>query len=116
MLNKWFEAALWKRVLLMLVLGIATGFAVGEDIVAIKWIGDLFIRLIKMLVVPLIFFSLVAGVAAIGDLRKLGSVGGRAMGLFMLTALISAECNVAPEQQSLFQLVVSAHLRSSRWL
>ncbi len=89
MLNKWFEAALWKRVLLMLVLGIATGFAVGEDIVAIKWIGDLFIRLIKMLVVPLIFFSLVAGVAAIGDLRKLGSVGGRAMGLFMLTALIS---------------------------
>lgn len=89
MLKKWFEAALWKRVLLMLGLGIATGFAVGEDIVAIKWIGDLFIRLIKMLVVPLIFFSLVAGVAAIGDLRKLGSVGGRAMGLFLFTALIS---------------------------
>lgn len=89
MIAKWFEAALWKRVVLALVLGIATGFAVGEDIVAIKWIGDLFIRLIKMLVVPLIFFSLVSGVAAIGDIRKLGSVGGRAMALFMTTAVIA---------------------------
>ncbi|TNE31075.1 MAG: dicarboxylate/amino acid:cation symporter [Alphaproteobacteria bacterium] len=89
MIRMWFGAALWKRVVVALVLGVATGFAVGEDIVAIKWIGDLFIRLIKMLVVPLIFFSLVGGVAAIGDIRKLGSVGGRAMGLFLTTAIVS---------------------------
>ncbi|GAA5059163.1 dicarboxylate/amino acid:cation symporter [Erythrobacter westpacificensis] len=89
MLKKWFATSLWKRVVLALVLGVATGFAVGEDIVAIKWIGDLFIRLIKMLVVPLIFFSLVGGVAAIGDIRKLGSVGGRAMALFFSTAIIA---------------------------
>jgi len=89
MLRKWFATSLWKRVLLALVLGVATGFAVGEDIVAIKWIGDLFIRLIKMLVVPLIFFSLVGGVAAIGDIRRLGSVGGRAMALFFSTAIIA---------------------------
>ena len=89
MLRAWFGSPLWKRVVVALLLGIATGFAVGEDIVAIKWIGDLFIRLIKMLVVPLIFFSLVGGVAALGDIRKLGSVGGRAMGLFVGTAIIS---------------------------
>ena len=89
MLRTWFATALWKRVIIALVLGVATGFAVGEDIVAIKWIGDLFIRLIKMLVVPLIFFSLVGGVAAIGDIRKLGSVGGRAMALFLGTAVIA---------------------------
>ena len=41
--------------------------------------GKIFITLLKMLVVPLIFFSLVSGVAAIGDLRKLGAVGGRAL-------------------------------------
>ncbi|MEL6738201.1 MAG: dicarboxylate/amino acid:cation symporter, partial [Pseudomonadota bacterium] len=46
---------------------------------------DIFIAFIKMLVVPLIFFSLVAGVASIGDLRKLGSVGWRAMLLFVVT-------------------------------
>ena len=89
MLKTWFATALWKRVVIALVLGVATGFAVGEDIVAIKWIGDLFIRLIKMLVVPLIFFSLIGGVAAIGDLKKLGSVGGRAMALFFSTAIIA---------------------------
>lgn len=94
MLKSWFVAALWKRVVIALILGIATGFAVGEDIVAIKWIGDLFIRLIKMLVVPLIFFSLVGGVAAIGDIRKLGTVGGRAMGLFMLTAIVSVSTGI----------------------
>lgn len=89
MIAKWFKTALWKRVILALVLGVVTGFVFGEDIIAIKWIGDLFIRLIKMLVVPLIFFSLVGGVAAIGDIRKLGSVGGRAMALFMTTAVIA---------------------------
>lgn len=94
MLKTWFATALWKRVIIALVLGVATGFAVGEDIVAIKWIGDLFIRLIKMLVVPLIFFSLVGGVAAIGDIRKLGSVGGRAMALFLGTAIIAVSTGV----------------------
>ena len=94
MLKKWFATSLWKRVLLALVLGIATGFAVGEDIVAIKWIGDLFIRLIKMLVVPLIFFSLIGGVAAIGDIRKLGAVGGRAMALFFSTAIIAVTTGI----------------------
>lgn len=94
MLKTWFATALWKRVIIALILGVATGFAVGEDIVAIKWIGDLFIRLIKMLVVPLIFFSLVGGVAAIGDIRKLGSVGGRAMALFLGTAIIAVSTGV----------------------
>ena len=94
MLKRWFATSLWKRVLLALVLGIATGFAVGEDIVAIKWIGDLFIRLIKMLVVPLIFFSLIGGVAAIGDIRKLGAVGGRAMALFFSTAIIAVTTGI----------------------
>ncbi|MEC7741529.1 MAG: dicarboxylate/amino acid:cation symporter [Pseudomonadota bacterium] len=94
MLKKWFATSLWKRVLLALVLGIATGVAVGEDIVAIKWIGDLFIRLIKMLVVPLIFFSLIGGVAAIGDIRKLGAVGGRAMALFFSTAIIAVTTGI----------------------
>ena len=54
-----------------------TGWAWGPDAESIKWIGDFFIKAIKMLVVPLIFFSLY-GVAAIGDLRKLGAVGARA--------------------------------------
>ena len=89
MMRYWFSIPLWKRVILALVLGIAAGVLLGEDANSIKWIGDLFIRAIKMLVVPLIFFSLVSGITAVGDLGKLGKVGGRAIGLFMLTAAIS---------------------------
>ncbi|MEM6585649.1 MAG: dicarboxylate/amino acid:cation symporter [Pseudomonadota bacterium] len=94
-LKAWFTRPLWQRVILALVLGVIAGLAAGENIVAIKWIGDLFIRLIKMLVVPLIFFSLVGGVAAIGDIRKLGNVGGQAMALFMTTAVIAVTTGMA---------------------
>lgn len=85
----WFSIPLWQRVMGALVLGIIVGLLMGPDAQALKWIGDIFIRAIKMLVVPLIFFSLVSGVAAIGDMRKMGSVGGRALGLFMLTSLLA---------------------------
>jgi Na+/H+-dicarboxylate symporter len=85
----WFGIPLWQRVVGALILGVVTGLLWGPDAESIKWIGDLFIRAIKMLVVPLIFFSLVSGVAAIGDLRKLGAVGGRALLLFVITGQIS---------------------------
>ena len=75
MLKTWFEIPLWQRVITALILGVLTGWAWGPEAESIKWIGDFFIKAIKMLVVPLIFFSLVSGVAAIGDLRKLGAVG-----------------------------------------
>ncbi len=89
MLKTWFEIPLWQRVVTALILGVLTGWAWGPDAENIKWIGDFFIKAIKMLVVPLIFFSLVSGVAAIGDLRKLGAVGGRALLLFVVTGQIA---------------------------
>ena len=89
MLGFWLKIPLWQRVAAALILGIVVGLYWGPGAEAIKWIGDLFIRSIKMLVVPLIFFSLVSGVAAIGDLKKLGNVGGRALLLFVATGLIS---------------------------
>ena len=52
-------------------------------------IGDMFITALKMLVVPLVFFSLISGVLGIGDVRKLGSVGVKSFGLYMLTTAIA---------------------------
>ncbi|ATW02497.1 dicarboxylate/amino acid:cation symporter [Sphingorhabdus sp. YGSMI21] len=89
MLKFWFKIPLWQRVVGALVLGIAAGLFWGPGAESIKWIGDLFIRAIKMLIVPLIFFSLVSGIAALGDLKKLGNVGGKALLLFVTTAIIS---------------------------
>lgn len=95
MLSFWFKIPLWQRVIAALVLGVITGLIWGPESEAIKWIGDFFIKAIRMLVVPLIFFSLVAGVASLGDLRKLGSVGGRAMILFVITGQIAAWLGLA---------------------
>lgn len=88
-MKTWFAIPLWQRVIGALILGIIAGFLWGPDAESIKIIGDIFIAFIKMLVVPLIFFSLVAGVASIGDLRKLGSVGWRALLLFVVTGQIA---------------------------
>ena len=89
MLRAWFEIALWKRIILALVLGVIVGSLWGEGAVSIKWIGDLFVRLISMVVVPLIFFTLVSGVIAMGDPKKLGSLGIKTLLLYMLTTFFA---------------------------
>lgn len=88
-MSRWLGIPLWQRVIAALVLGIIVGRLWGPGAESIKIIGDVFVAFIKMLVVPLIFFSLVAGVASIGDLRKLGSVGWRAMLIFVVTGQLS---------------------------
>ena len=89
MLKTWFGIKLWKRILFALVLGIIVGLVWGEGAANIKWIGDVFIRLIRMLVVPLIFTTLVAGVVAMGDPKKLGSIGIKAVALYLATTALA---------------------------
>ncbi len=91
----WLRIPLWQRVIGALVLGIVVGRLWGPGAESIKIIGDVFVAFIKMLVVPLIFFSLVAGVASIGDLRKLGSVGWRAMLIFVVTGQMAVWLGLA---------------------
>ena len=95
----WFGVALWKRVLGALVLGVIFGLVLSQILggetaagfleTYVKPVGDLFIRLIRMLIVPLILTTLVAGVVALGDPKKLGSIGGKAIGLYFVTTLFA---------------------------
>lgn len=52
-------------------------------------IGDLFMRLITMVIVPLVFSSLLVGVAGLGDVRKLGRLGSRTLGLYFMTTALA---------------------------
>lgn len=52
-------------------------------------VGKMFITALKMLVVPLVFFSLISGILGIGDIRKLGTVGLKSFGLYLLTTAIA---------------------------
>jgi Na+/H+-dicarboxylate symporter len=65
-----------------LILGAAAGLAFGPDAALIKPVGTAFIRLIKMVVIPLIFASLLVGAASLGDLRKLGRIGGKTLAFY----------------------------------
>lgn len=58
-------------------------------------VGDLFMRLIKMVIVPLVFASLLVGVASLGDVRKLGRLGGKTLGLYLLTTAIAVTIGLA---------------------
>ena len=75
---------LWHKVLMGLVGGILTGFIFGEHTAYLKPIGDVFIRLIKMIVMPLIFFSIINGLSNIKDANQLGRIGIKAASAFVL--------------------------------
>lgn len=85
----WFAIPLWQRVVGALLLGIAIGLLWPQGAAAIKIIGDLFVRLIKMLVVPVVLITIAAGIASLGDPRRLGGIGGRTVVLFAFTTLIA---------------------------
>lgn len=92
---------LHTRILIGLAIGVVAGVAVnysfGGDHPRVAWvvdnitapIGQLFLRLLLMIVVPLVFSSLVVGVAGIGDIRKLGRVGLKSFGYCLVLSAIS---------------------------
>ena len=93
--------ALHTRILIGLAVGVIAGLAVnkgfGGDHPRVVWIvdnftqpiGQLFLRLLLMIVVPLVFSSLVVGVAGIGDIRKLGRVGLKSFGYCLVISAVS---------------------------
>jgi len=91
-LDWYFKTNLLARILIALVLGAIVGIALGFFPQSVKpfvdntkFFGDLFIRLLKMIVVPVILFSLIAGAASIAPSR-LGRVGIKIMGFYLFTS------------------------------
>lgn len=80
------------------VLGVAANFVLGGDHPLVAWVnkylagpvGQVFLRMLFMIVVPLVFASIALGVAGLGDLRKVGRVGGKAIAYFLITTAIAA--------------------------
>jgi Na+/H+-dicarboxylate symporter len=95
LLRRWFAVALWKRVLAGLALGAALGLAVPAAAPWIAFLGEVFVRLIRMLVVPIVLVTVAAGVASLGDPRRLGSIGGKAVLLFVATTVAAVSVGIA---------------------
>ena len=94
-LRRWQALALWRRVVVGLVAGVALGLLAPSATVYIAFLGDLFVRLIRMLVVPIVFISLASGVTALADPRRLGAVGVRTIALFAATTFCAVAIGMA---------------------
>jgi len=72
-------SSLYVQVLVAIVLGVLLGVCAPDWAVPLKPLGDGFIKLIKMLIAPIIFTTVVAGIAGMGDMKKVGRVGVKAL-------------------------------------
>ncbi len=76
-------------ILLGMALGVAFVAIFGEAGLYVKFLGDIFLRLLKLLVIPLLFFSIVVGISNLGDIRKLGRTGLKTIAYFLSTSTIA---------------------------
>ena len=82
-----------KNLTVQVVLGIVLGIAVGYFFPAfgteLKVLADWFIKLIKMVIAPIIFFTVVIGIGGMGDMKKIGRIGGKALLYFEIVSTVA---------------------------
>ena len=101
MLNRLKEISLGNWILISMILGLIVGLILNfyvtntfiKEVILIDNVfylgGNLFIKLMSMLVVPLVFCSIVVGVSSISDIKKLTRIGGNTIALYLITTAIA---------------------------
>ncbi len=84
-----FEKVLLYAMIVAIVAGGLSGYVWGETMASVSWLGELFLTTLKMLIVPLVVASIITGVAGLGDVRKLGRMGGVSVAYYACTTLIA---------------------------
>lgn len=88
-MTKIKNIGLLPQILIAFVTAIILGLIFGSSISVVQPLGDLFLRLIQFIIVPLILSSLVVGVASTGDAKTLGRIGGKTLIYFIVTTFIA---------------------------
>lgn len=81
--------ALHWQILIAIVLGCAFGFFLPQWTPYVSWMGDLFLRLLKMIVIPLVFCALVSAVNGIRGEGRLSRLGAKAVGMYLLSSTLA---------------------------
>ena len=89
MASKPFYKSLYLQVLTAIVIGVALGHFYPETGAAMKPLGDGFIKLIKMIIAPIIFCTVVVGIAGMEDMKKVGKTGGLALLYFEIVSTVA---------------------------
>lgn len=77
------------QILIALIAGTLFGIYFTPYVEWISWIGDLFLKLLKMVIIPLIVSSIITGIAGIGSPESLGRLGFKTIGFYMITSLLA---------------------------
>src|SRR5438067_1577558 len=87
--KKPFYKGLFFQVIMSIILGVILGCVAPERAQAMKPLGDAFIKLIKMLIAPIIFCTMVSGIAGMGDMKQVGRVGAKAILVFEIITTLA---------------------------
>src|ERR1700731_1794289 len=87
--KKPFYRSLWGQVLLGIAVAIVLGYFRPHTAMAMKPLGDAFIRLISMIITLVIFCTVVTGIARMEDMKKVGRVGGKALLYFEIVSTLA---------------------------
>lgn len=96
----WKKLPIWGKIILGMVLGLIWGLIatkVGGEKFTLDWIkpfGTIFLKLLKMIAVPLIFVSLVKGISSLTDMSKLSRIGMKTMIYYIVTTLIATSFGI----------------------
>ncbi|OXM83265.1 dicarboxylate/amino acid:cation symporter [Paenibacillus rigui] len=83
------------QVLLAIVIGIVIGQLFPAFGVQLKVLGDIFVKMIKMVIAPIVFFTIVIGFANMGDMKKIGRIGGKALLYFEIVTTFAMAIGIA---------------------
>jgi len=83
----WYRR-LHNQVLIAMAIGLAIGLTGGEPAAGkVGWLGVVFVQALKMVIVPLVYFSVATGIASVGTGRDLGRLGAKTIGYYLVTSL-----------------------------
>lgn len=92
----WFSRKLYVKIFICIALGLVLGLTVGDKAaVILKPIGDIFLRLLKMLIAPVIFFTIVSGITKMEDVKSLRSIGGKILIYYLGTSVLAVIIGIA---------------------
>ena len=91
----WRDLALWKKIFIGLCLGLVVGLLFKDVALMLKPLGTLFLNMIKMLIVPLVFVTLVTGITSMEDLSKMRRIGIKTFSIYLITTAIAVAIGLA---------------------
>ena len=77
------------QILIALVLGVLFGIYFSEHVAYVAWTGEIFLRALRMIIIPLVFSSIVTGVANTGNAKNIGLLGAKTMGYYLATSTLA---------------------------